>query len=57
MEGSLYFQWIENEEHHTEKFSKGESFLIPAFLHEYKLYFDKPTKYFLVKIPYIRKAK
>ncbi|MGD1007071.1 MAG: mannose-6-phosphate isomerase, class I [Ignavibacteriaceae bacterium] len=56
-EGLLNIQWSENGEEYSESFSKGESFLIPALLHEYKLSCDMTTKYFLVKIPYIRKNK
>ena len=57
MEGLLNIEWVENGNEHSENFSKGESFLIPAILHEYKLSCDETTKYFLVKIPYIRKNK
>ncbi|MDR3626685.1 MAG: mannose-6-phosphate isomerase, class I [Ignavibacteriaceae bacterium] len=56
-EGSLKVKWMEDGKECTESFSKGESFIIPAMLHEYTLSCDKTTKYFLVKIPYIRRAK
>ena len=54
-EGSLDIQWTEGGEEYSESFSKGESILIPAFLRDYKFSCNKATKYFLVKIPYIRK--
>jgi mannose-6-phosphate isomerase len=56
-EGSLKVKWVEDGKECTESFNKGESFIIPAMLHEYTLSCDKTTKYFLVKIPYIRRAK
>lgn len=56
-EGSLNIKWVEEGKECSVSFSKGESFLIPAMLHEYTLSCDKATKYFLVKIPYIKKSK
>jgi mannose-6-phosphate isomerase len=55
--GSLTIKWFEDEKECSESFSKGESFLIPAILHEYQLSCEKAASYFLVKIPYIRRSK
>ena len=56
-DGSLNIKWIENEKEQTETFLKGESVILPASLHEYALSCSIATKYFLVKIPYIKKIK
>jgi mannose-6-phosphate isomerase len=56
-EGKLYLTWNDNGTELSESFSKGESLLIPAMLHDYKLSCGAATKYFLVKIPYIKKIK
>ena len=55
--GSLTVKWKDNDTQFSETFIKGESFLIPSILHDYTFTCEKTSKYFLVKIPYIRRAK
>jgi len=55
--GSLTVKWKDNDTQFSETFIKGESFLIPSMLHDYTFTCENTSKYFLVKIPYIRRAK
>ena len=55
--GVLSVKWTEEGKEYSEKYSQGESVIIPAMLHSYALSCEKDTNYYLVKIPYVKKNK
>ena len=51
LEGSLKVENITTESKFSEKYMKGESFLIPALLNEFSLVCEMDSKFVVVKIP------
>ncbi len=50
-EGTMEIHWTSDARRFNEKFSKGESFFIPACINEYKISVTDPSEYFVVSIP------
>lgn len=50
-DGVLTVDWSNGEEKYLQKFSKGESFFIPACLSEYRISSETGAEYFEVEIP------